>query len=128
MSCIAKVLTLLEVQCTSQISEAKKFLRCLLYERHSLKSVDIHVSAVHKILLNILHYYLYKIYLYSGDASCWHARETTFWCSLISLLIRSRAMNELERFCGQMQDKSIFKYLSKHKIAEYRQQKTSFIL
>ena len=29
----------LEAQCTSQISEAKKFLRCLLYERHSLKSV-----------------------------------------------------------------------------------------
>ena len=32
-------MTLLEAQSTSQISEAKKFLRCFLYERHSLKSV-----------------------------------------------------------------------------------------
>ena len=32
-------MTLLEAQCTSQISEAKKCLRCLLYERHTLKNV-----------------------------------------------------------------------------------------
>ena len=41
-------MTLLEAQCTSQTSEAKKFLRCLLYERHSLKSVwtlDIHTTS-----------------------------------------------------------------------------------
>ena len=116
-------MTLLEAQCTSQISEAKKFLRCLLYERHSLKSV-------------IVNYLCWRC-LFDREISCANKffviKRTLYWLSttrtpkVVTILKMHFPFNTLWcapllsgcvvmiKYLGQLlsinNNKSVFKYL-----------------